>query len=68
MKLYKTGASVLVLQVNDGDFPLMPPRRGENLYMVPQGIKPVVQLTAIEVHLQVIQVLCQTRPRTLSYL
>lgn len=29
--------------------PLFPPRRGETLYMVPQGIRPVVQLTAIEV-------------------
>uniref|UniRef100_A0A8D0AQ34 Myoferlin n=1 Tax=Sander lucioperca TaxID=283035 RepID=A0A8D0AQ34_SANLU len=37
------------LQVNDGDLPLLPPRRGEKLYMVPQGIRPVVQLTAIEV-------------------
>ncbi|XP_060895814.1 myoferlin [Labrus mixtus] len=34
---------------NDGDLPLVPPRRGEKLYMVPQGIRPVVQLTAIEV-------------------
>ncbi|TKS85668.1 Dysferlin Dystrophy-associated fer-1-like protein [Collichthys lucidus] len=33
----------------DGDLPLVPPRRGEKLYMVPQGIRPVVQLTAIEV-------------------
>ncbi|KAF1375699.1 hypothetical protein PFLUV_G00222910 [Perca fluviatilis] len=36
-------------KVNDGDLPLLPPRRGEKLYMVPQGIRPVVQLTAIEV-------------------
>ncbi|XP_042289274.1 myoferlin isoform X1 [Thunnus maccoyii] len=36
-------------KVNEGDLPLVPPRRGENLYMVPQGIRPVVQLTAIEV-------------------
>ncbi|KAI3363230.1 hypothetical protein L3Q82_011863, partial [Scortum barcoo] len=34
---------------NEGDMPLVPPRRGEKLYMVPQGIRPVVQLTAIEV-------------------
>ncbi|XP_008284661.1 myoferlin isoform X2 [Stegastes partitus] len=33
---------------SDGDMPLVPPRQGE-LYMVPQGIKPVVQRTAIEV-------------------
>uniref|UniRef100_A0A3P9PXD5 Myoferlin n=1 Tax=Poecilia reticulata TaxID=8081 RepID=A0A3P9PXD5_POERE len=36
-------------QGDDKDLPLVPPRRGENLYMVPQGIRPVVQLTAIEV-------------------
>ncbi|XP_039994727.1 myoferlin isoform X2 [Xiphias gladius] len=36
-------------KANDGDLPLVPPRRGETLYMVPQGIRPVVQLTAIEV-------------------
>uniref|UniRef100_A0A3Q2YKB9 Myoferlin n=1 Tax=Hippocampus comes TaxID=109280 RepID=A0A3Q2YKB9_HIPCM len=36
-------------QANEGDLPLAPPRRGEKLYMVPQGIRPVVQLTAIEV-------------------
>ncbi|XP_028979153.2 myoferlin isoform X2 [Esox lucius] len=34
---------------NEGDLPLAPPRRGERLYMVPQGIRPVVQLTAIEI-------------------
>uniref|UniRef100_A0A8C4DZA7 Myoferlin like n=1 Tax=Dicentrarchus labrax TaxID=13489 RepID=A0A8C4DZA7_DICLA len=37
------------LQGTEGDLPLVPPRRGEKLYMVPQGIRPVVQLTAIEV-------------------
>uniref|UniRef100_A0A3P9LID1 Myoferlin n=1 Tax=Oryzias latipes TaxID=8090 RepID=A0A3P9LID1_ORYLA len=31
----------------DSDLPLLPPMRAENLYMVPQGIRPVVQLTAI---------------------
>ncbi|XP_026165382.1 myoferlin isoform X2 [Mastacembelus armatus] len=36
-------------KVNDSNLPLNPPRRGEKLYMVPQGIRPVVQLTAIEV-------------------
>ncbi|KAM6997545.1 myoferlin [Tautogolabrus adspersus] len=40
---------ILKEKVNDGDLPLVPPRRGEKLYMVPQGIRPVVQLTAIEV-------------------
>ncbi|KAG7240139.1 hypothetical protein INR49_027885 [Caranx melampygus] len=36
-------------KANEGDLPLVPPRRGEKLYMVPQGIRPVVHLTAIEV-------------------
>ncbi|XP_077469193.1 myoferlin-like isoform X2 [Stigmatopora argus] len=36
-------------KAKEGDLPLPPPRRGEKLYMVPQGIRPVVQLTAIEV-------------------
>ncbi|KAM9837553.1 myoferlin-like [Aulostomus maculatus] len=33
----------------ESDLPLVPPKRGENLYMVPQGIRPVVQLTAVEI-------------------
>lgn len=33
---------------SEGDMPLVPARRGET-FMVPQGIRPVVQLTAIEV-------------------
>ncbi|XP_011486215.1 myoferlin isoform X2 [Oryzias latipes] len=33
----------------DSDLPLLPPMRAENLYMVPQGIRPVVQLTAVEI-------------------
>uniref|UniRef100_A0A9J7ZEV5 Myoferlin like n=1 Tax=Cyprinus carpio carpio TaxID=630221 RepID=A0A9J7ZEV5_CYPCA len=36
-------------KANDVNLPLVPPRRSENLYMVPQGIRPVVQLTAVEV-------------------
>ncbi|XP_053730215.1 myoferlin isoform X1 [Synchiropus splendidus] len=36
-------------KASEAELPLVPPRRGENLYMVPQGIRPVVQLTAIEV-------------------
>uniref|UniRef100_A0AAQ6IAP5 Myoferlin like n=1 Tax=Anabas testudineus TaxID=64144 RepID=A0AAQ6IAP5_ANATE len=36
-------------KAKDGDLPLTPPRHREKLYMVPQGIRPVVQLTAIEV-------------------
>uniref|UniRef100_A0A4W5NL00 Myoferlin n=1 Tax=Hucho hucho TaxID=62062 RepID=A0A4W5NL00_9TELE len=37
------------VQANESDLPLVPPRRGAMLYMVPQGIRPVVQLTAIEI-------------------
>lgn len=37
------------LQSGELDLPLVPPMRAENLYMVPQGIRPVVQLTAVEV-------------------
>ncbi|CAL8391045.1 unnamed protein product [Arctogadus glacialis] len=35
--------------VKEGDLPLLPPVKGDSLFMVPQGIRPVVQLTAIEV-------------------
>ncbi|KAJ3607327.1 hypothetical protein NHX12_024379 [Muraenolepis orangiensis] len=44
-------AAELILQDKGGtlDFPLVPPMRAENLYMVPQGIRPVVQLTAVEI-------------------
>uniref|UniRef100_A0A673AA28 Myoferlin n=1 Tax=Sphaeramia orbicularis TaxID=375764 RepID=A0A673AA28_9TELE len=34
---------------SETDLPLVPPKRAENLYMVPQGIRPVVQLTAVEI-------------------
>ncbi|CAB1341784.1 unnamed protein product, partial [Coregonus sp. 'balchen'] len=40
---------------NESDLPLVPPRRGATLYMVPQGIRPVVQLTAIECGGEVVQ-------------
>uniref|UniRef100_A0A8C5QFH1 Dysferlin n=1 Tax=Leptobrachium leishanense TaxID=445787 RepID=A0A8C5QFH1_9ANUR len=33
----------------DSDLPYPPPQRGNNIYMVPQGIKPVLQRMAIEV-------------------
>ncbi|KAA0718022.1 Myoferlin Fer-1-like protein 3 [Triplophysa tibetana] len=36
-------------KANESNLPLVPPRRSENLYMVPQGIRPVVQLTAVEI-------------------
>lgn len=31
------------------NLPILPSQRAPNLFMVPQGIRPVVQLTAIEV-------------------
>ncbi|MEQ2309381.1 hypothetical protein AMECASPLE_038095, partial [Ameca splendens] len=44
-------AAELILKDKPGkwDLPLVPPKRAENLYMVPQGIRPIVQLTAVEV-------------------
>ncbi|XP_067344047.1 myoferlin-like isoform X2 [Channa argus] len=44
-------AAELILKDKSGktDLPLSPPKRAENLYMVPQGIRPVVQLTAVEI-------------------
>uniref|UniRef100_A0A673XX15 Myoferlin n=1 Tax=Salmo trutta TaxID=8032 RepID=A0A673XX15_SALTR len=44
------------------DLPLVPPRRGATLYMVPQGIRPVVQLTAIEVRPQAVSRLTLPTP------
>uniref|UniRef100_A0A8C7GXA1 Myoferlin n=1 Tax=Oncorhynchus kisutch TaxID=8019 RepID=A0A8C7GXA1_ONCKI len=46
-------AAELLLK-DKSDLPLVPPRRGATLYMVPQGIRPVVQLTAIEVRPQAV--------------
>ncbi|XP_075890689.1 myoferlin-like isoform X2 [Nelusetta ayraudi] len=40
---------ILKNKSGDSDLPLVPPKRAENLYMVPQGIRPVVQLTAVEI-------------------
>ncbi|XP_072312686.1 myoferlin-like isoform X1 [Eucyclogobius newberryi] len=44
-------AAELILKdkAGESDLPLVPPKRAENLYMVPQGIRPVVQLTAVEI-------------------
>ncbi|XP_040032655.2 myoferlin isoform X1 [Gasterosteus aculeatus] len=44
-------AAELILKDKSGetDLPLFPPKRAESLYMVPQGIRPVVQLTAVEI-------------------
>lgn len=43
-------AAELILRQKDGsNLPILPSQRAPNLYMVPQGIRPVVQLTAIEI-------------------
>ncbi|XP_055032052.2 myoferlin isoform X1 [Misgurnus anguillicaudatus] len=42
-------AAELILKGPEIELPIIPPKRGDALYMVPQGIRPVVQLTAIEV-------------------
>ncbi|CAM5129255.1 unnamed protein product [Eretmochelys imbricata] len=40
----------LILRDKDGsNLPILPSQRAPKLYMVPQGIRPVVQLTAIEI-------------------
>ncbi|XP_058527935.1 myoferlin isoform X1 [Ochotona princeps] len=40
----------LILRDKDGaNLPILPSQRAPNLYMVPQGIRPVVQLTAVEI-------------------
>uniref|UniRef100_A0A8D2HMY0 Myoferlin n=1 Tax=Urocitellus parryii TaxID=9999 RepID=A0A8D2HMY0_UROPR len=38
-----------VLSADGSNLPILPSQRAPNLYMVPQGIRPVVQLTAIEI-------------------
>ncbi|XP_037400131.1 myoferlin isoform X3 [Pygocentrus nattereri] len=40
---------ILRTQGSETDLPIVPPKRGDMLYMVPQGVRPVVQLTAIEI-------------------
>lgn len=46
----KGGIDFSVFVSQDGsNLPILPSQRAPNLYMVPQGIRPVVQLTAIEV-------------------
>ncbi|KAM7371001.1 hypothetical protein PAMP_010507 [Pampus punctatissimus] len=54
-KGHKAGEALLAAELilkdksGESDLPLVPPKRAENLYMVPQGIRPVVQLTAVEI-------------------
>jgi len=52
-------------QANDVNLPLVPPRRSENMYMVPQGIRPVVQLTAIEVMQSSLWIMCLNQSKFL---
>ncbi|XP_019902368.2 myoferlin isoform X3 [Esox lucius] len=40
---------ILMYKGKETELPLVPPKRSGNLFMVPQGIRPVVQLTAIEI-------------------
>ena len=40
--------NALLLQMNGKDLPFLPPKKGRN-YIVPSGIRPVMQRTAIEV-------------------
>ncbi|KAF7662453.1 hypothetical protein LDENG_00235470 [Lucifuga dentata] len=44
-------AAELILKdrLNESELPLVPPKRTGNIYMVPQGIRPIVQLTAVEI-------------------
>ncbi|XP_066574431.1 dysferlin isoform X3 [Amia ocellicauda] len=41
--------STILDETTDTDLPYPPPQREPNIYMVPQGIKPVLQRTAIEI-------------------
>ncbi|XP_031751125.1 dysferlin isoform X4 [Xenopus tropicalis] len=41
--------SGVLSESSDADLPYPPPQREANVYMVPQGIKPVLQRTAIEI-------------------
>ncbi|XP_068440047.1 myoferlin-like isoform X2 [Clinocottus analis] len=51
----KAGEALLAAELilkdksDESDLPLLPSMRAGNLYMVPQGIRPVVQLTAVEI-------------------
>jgi hypothetical protein len=42
-------AAFHLLLKDDKDLPFLPPQRG-NLFIVPSGIRPVLQRTAVEVH------------------
>ncbi|KAH0623618.1 hypothetical protein JD844_006561 [Phrynosoma platyrhinos] len=42
-------AELILSEKGSTNLPILPSQRAPNLYMVPQGIRPVVQLTAIEI-------------------
>lgn len=42
-------AELILHDKNGSNLPILPSQRQPNLYMVPQGIRPVVQMTAIEI-------------------
>ncbi|XP_075791273.1 myoferlin isoform X1 [Pelodiscus sinensis] len=42
-------AELILRDKNGSNLPILPSQRAPKLYMVPQGIRPVVQLTAIEI-------------------
>uniref|UniRef100_A0A8C5MHN0 Myoferlin n=1 Tax=Leptobrachium leishanense TaxID=445787 RepID=A0A8C5MHN0_9ANUR len=42
-------AELILHDKNASNLPILPSQRQPNLYMVPQGIRPVVQMTAIEI-------------------
>lgn len=44
-------------QPDDSDLPYPPPQREPNVFVIPQGIKPVLQRTAIEVPLRLTETL-----------
>ncbi|XP_070612910.1 dysferlin isoform X2 [Erythrolamprus reginae] len=46
---FETEVASVLDESADSDLPYPPPQREPNIYMVPQGIKPVLQRTAIEV-------------------
>jgi len=51
--------SVVVFQLGGNDLPFLPPKKG-SLYLVPNGIRPVMQRTGIEVrNLSHISPLCK---------
>ncbi|KAL4641016.1 myoferlin [Arapaima gigas] len=48
-KMLVAAELILKDKVNEANLPILPPRKSEKLYMVPQSIRPVVQLSAIEI-------------------